>query len=191
MTAADEPEVVLSTARLALCRYRPADRAAHRALLDAPALARLLPVPAPLSDELHAAVFGQILGLDDADGLHLAIWRRDTGALVGSIGVHVDRRDRHGALSIGLAHAADRGLGLGSEAAVALVDHAFAHLGLRKVWFQHHGDNEVVHRAAARLGFVEVGRQRGHCQLDGVDGAWVDWVTMEVFADAWAARSRA
>ena len=185
MTAPDDLPVVLTTPRLWLARFRPADRAAHRALLDAPVLARLLPVPTPVSDEIHDAVFAQVLGLDDADGLHLAIWRRDGGGLVGSIGVHVDRRDRHGALSIGLAGAADRGHGLGPEAAIALVDHAFAALGLRKVWFNHHGDNEVVHRVAARLGFVEVGRQRAHCLLDG---AWVDWVTMEVFADAWAAR---
>lgn len=44
----------------------------------------------------------------------------------------------------------------------------------------HHGDNRAVRVAAERFGFVEVGRQRRHCRLDG---EWVDWVTMELFAD--------
>lgn len=175
----DDLDVVLETPRLHLARFREADRAAHRALLDTPSLARLLPVPTPISDELAAAVFAQILELPAEHGLHLAIWHRDARRLVGSIGVHVDARDRHGALSIGIGDEDLRRQGLGSEAARALVAHAFGALGLRKVWFHHHGDNAGVRRAAERLGFVEVGRQRAHCLLDGV---WVDWVTMERFA---------
>lgn len=173
-------DVVLETPRLLLARFRAADRAAHRALLDAPDLARLLPVPTPISDQLAAAVFDQILGLPAEAGLHLAIWRKDPRRLIGSIGIQVDARDRHGALSLGLAAAADRRQGLGPEAARALIAHGFTALGLRKVWFQHHGGNDPVHAGAVRLGFVEVGRQRRHCLLDG---AWVDWVTMERFAD--------
>lgn|SRR6185503_12745899 len=171
----------LETARLLLVRFRPEDRAAHRALLDAPALARLLPVPTPISDELAAAVFDQILALPP-EQLHLAIWRKEPRRLIGSIGVHVDARDRHGQLSLGIAEAADRGQGLGSEAARALIDHAFGALAVRKLWFNHHGDNQVVRAGAERFGFREVGRQRAHCL---VDGAFVDWVTMELFADQW------
>ena len=175
----DALDIVLETPRLWLARFRPEDREAHRAMLDAPSIARLLPVPAPISDEMAEAVFGQILGLPAEQGLHLAIWRRDGERLIGSIGVHVDARDRHGALAIGIAADDDRRQGLGSEAARALIEHAFADYGLRKVWFNHHGDNAGVRRAAERLGFVEVGRQREHCLLDGV---WVDWITMELRA---------
>lgn len=174
-------DVVLTTPRLWLARFRPEDRDAHRALLDAPALARLLPVPAPISDELAAAVFAQILSLPP-EQLHLAIWRKAPRTLIGTIGVHQDPRDRHGAMSIGLGGAADRGHGLGTEAARAVIGHAFTALDLRKLWFNHHGDNAAVRAAAERLGFREVGRQRAHCLLDG---AWVDWVTMELFAEAW------
>ncbi|MEZ4403383.1 MAG: GNAT family protein [Kofleriaceae bacterium] len=178
-----EIDVVLDTPRLALARFRPEDRLAHRALLDAPALARLLPVPPPLPDELAAAVFDQILGLPPTQ-LHLAIWRRERPALIGSVGIHVDERDRHGALSLGLADADDRGRGLGTEAARAVIGHGFGVMALRKLWFNHHGDNTAVRVAAERLGFREVGRQRAHTQLDG---AWVDWVTLELFADEWLA----
>jgi len=178
---ADDLDVVITTERLWLARFRPADQAAHRAMLDAPDIARLLPVPAPISDELAATVFAQVLTVPPEAGLHLAIWLQGPPArMIGSIGVHIDARDRHGALSIGLAEAGDRRHGYGSEAAAALIDHGFAHLGLRKVWFNHHGDNRAVRAAAERLGFVEVGRQRRHCL---VDGQWVDWVTMERFAD--------
>jgi RimJ/RimL family protein N-acetyltransferase len=169
----------IETTRLLLVPFRPEDRAAHRALLDAPALARLLPVPTPISDQLATMVFEQILALPP-DQLHLAIWRKEPRRLIGSIGVHVDARDRHGQLSLGIAEAADRGQGLGSEAARAVIDHAFRVMGLRKVWFNHHGDNQVVRAGAEELGFREVGRQRAHCL---VDGQWVDWVTMELFAD--------
>lgn len=172
---------MIETARLLLLRFRPEDRAAHRALLDAPALARLLPVPTPISDELAAAVFDQILALPP-EQLHLAIWRKQPRRLIGSIGVHVDARDRHGQLSLGIAEAADRGQGLGGEAARAVIDHAFGALNLRKLWFNHHGDNQVVRAGAERIGFREVGRQRAHCL---VDDQWVDWVTMELFAAEW------
>ncbi|MBP8805160.1 MAG: GNAT family N-acetyltransferase [Kofleriaceae bacterium] len=175
------PPAVIETPRLWLARFRPDDRAAHRALLDTPVLARLLPVPTPIADELADAVFEQILALPPEQP-HLAIWRKVEPALIGSVGVHVDPRDRHGALSIGIAPDGDRGRGLGTEAARALISHAFASLGLRKVWFNHHGDNVAVRTAAERLGFREVGRQRGHCLLEG---AWVDWVTMELFAEDW------
>lgn len=177
--------ISIDTPRLLLAPFRPEDRAAHRALLDAPALARLLPVSTPVSDELAAAVFDQILALPP-DQLHLAMWRKETGRLIGSIGVHVDARDRHGQLSLGIADAADRGHGLGSQAARAVIDHAFAAMGLRKLWFNHHGDNQVLRAGAERFGFREVGRQRAHCLIDG---QWVDWVTMELFADEWATGS--
>jgi len=181
----DPLAVVIETPRLILARFRPADRSAHRALLDAPALARLLPVPTPIPDELAGAVFDQILALP-LEQLHLAIWLRDPRKLIGSIGVHQDVRDRHGAMSLGLADAANRGRGLGSEAARAVIDYMFAVHGLRKLWFNHHGDNAVVGRGAERMGFREVGRQRAHCL---VDGQWVDWVTMELLAEDWPPRT--
>lgn len=174
--------MVVETPRLWLCRFRAADADLHRAMLAAPDLARLLPVPAPVPDELAAQVFQQILALPPEQGLHLALWRRERRALVGAIGVHLDARDRHGALTLAITDPADRRAGLGSEAARALITHAFDALGVRKVWFNHHGDNQAVRAAAERLGFVEVGRQRRHCLLDG---EWVDWVTMELFADQW------
>lgn len=182
MADPDELDVVLATPRLWLARFRPADAAVHRAMLASPDIARLLPVPAPIPDELAAQVFAQILALPAEDGLHLAIWRRDPRALIGSIGVHLDHRDRHGALTLGITDPADRRAGLGTEAARALIGHAFAALGVRKVWFQHHGPNQAVRAGAERLGFVEVGRQRAHVRYDG---AWVDWVTMERFAEGW------
>jgi hypothetical protein len=46
---------VIETPRLWLARFRPDDRAAHRALLDTPVLARLLPVPTPIADELSSS----------------------------------------------------------------------------------------------------------------------------------------
>lgn len=178
-------DAVLETPRLILARFRPQDRAAHRALLDAPALARLLPVPTPIAEELARSVFEQILALPP-EQLHLAIWSKQPRRLIGSIGVHEDGRDRHGAMSIGIALAGDRRQGLGSEAARAVIDHAFAVRRLRKLWFNHHGDNAAVRAAAERLGFREVGRQRAHCLLDG---GWVDWVTMELFAEEWLGSS--
>ena len=183
--SAPDLTVRLETPRLWLCDFRREDLDVYHAWLCSPDLARLLPVPAPIPRELAAEVLEQILTLPVEQGVHYAIWRRDTHEPIGSIGLgHRDLAGGHAGLSVGIAVPSARRQGLGTEATIAVLDHGFDGLGLRKVWLQHHGPNHAVHEAARRGGFVEVGRQRAHALLDG---AHVDWVTMELFADAYRA----
>jgi RimJ/RimL family protein N-acetyltransferase len=52
------------------------------------------------------------------------------------------------------------GRGYGREALRMLMDHAFRHLNIRKIWLRTTGNNERAIRSYKACGFVEEGRQR-------------------------------
>lgn len=78
------------------------------------------------------------------------------------------------------------GRGLATEAVRALVDAAFAHLGLHRVTADCTADNAASWRLMERLGM----RREGHhvrAELYA-DGVWRDGLTYAVLADEWPAR---
>ena len=83
-----------------------------------------------------------------AEALVLAVTRDDV--LIGIIGIE------HGELGYWLAEAA-WGKGYGTEAAGAVVDHAFTSLGHRELVASYHLGNTASRRILLGLGFVETG----------------------------------
>ncbi len=129
-------------------------------------------------------MFEQVLALPIEQGAQFAIWTKEPAQLIGGIGLGERAlADRHAGLSALIADEAHWGQGFATEAARAVVDYAFGELDLRKLWLNHHGFNKAARRVADKLGFVEVGRQRDHHE---VDGELTDWVTMELFAPSLA-----
>ncbi len=82
--------------------------------------------------------------------------RRDTGVLVGSMGLK-PRGDDTAELGYWLARAQWR-LGFATEAARALVDHAFTGLRLAQLTAAVAVENQASLRVLQKVGFVEVGR---------------------------------
>lgn len=82
--------------------------------------------------------------------------RRDTGALVGSIGLK-PRGDDTAELGYWLAHAQWRH-GFATEAARALVDQAFSGLGLARLTAAVAVENRASLRVLQKVGFTETGR---------------------------------
>jgi RimJ/RimL family protein N-acetyltransferase len=99
------------------------------------------------------------------------------GTLVGRAGLFgIDELSRNG--EIGLAFGPEhRGKGYGRDAVRVLVDFAFTHRNLRRVWLECLATNTAALRAYAAAGFVEEGRLREHAW---VKDTYVDMVRMAV-----------
>jgi RimJ/RimL family protein N-acetyltransferase len=107
-------------------------------------------IPYPYGPE-DAEAFFSYLRQKPRDSLVLAITRAD--ALIGIIGVE------EGELGYWLAEPHWR-QGYGSEAARAVVDHAFTALGLLEIDASYHLANAASRRILLGLGFVETGEGR-------------------------------
>lgn len=89
------------------------------------------------------------------------------GAVVGRCELHsVDQYSRRCEVGIALGRE-HRGKGYGQEAVRALVDYAFRHLNMNRVWLQVLAHDARAVAAYRRAGFVEEGRLRGHAWHDG------------------------
>lgn len=109
------------------------------------------------------------------------------GRLLGTCGLHrIDWRNRGAALRIVVSDAVDRGCGKGSDALRALLQHAFASLGLHRVELEVLVDNAAAVRCYERLGFVHEGSRKDARYLDG---AFVDLALMRMLAPEWAQAS--
>lgn len=136
--------MILETARLTLAPMRQADAPALFAILgdteamrfwDRPAIARLAVVEDMVAEQLDWMAQGRCR--------YWTVWR--DGDAIGSVDLSLIQG--RGA-ELGFLVRRDRwGLGYGSEAVAALLDHAFGALALQRVTARIHQDN----RAAARL----------------------------------------
>jgi diamine N-acetyltransferase len=107
--------------------------------------------------------------------------------LVGNCGLHrIDWRHRGAQLGIVIGDDACRGQGLGSDAVGALVNHAFANLGLHRIELEVLSDNEPARRCYVRLGFVDEGVRR---EARYIDGRFHDLVTMRILRHEWPTAS--
>lgn len=98
------------------------------------------------------------------------------GKLIGEIRLdNVDLHDRRASMAIGIFDPALLGKGLGSEAILLLLRHAFADLQLHRIGIRVIAYNQRAIRAYEKCGFVVEGRER---EAAFVNGAWHDDVMM-------------
>jgi RimJ/RimL family protein N-acetyltransferase len=103
------------------------------------------------------------------------------GRFVGHCGLHsFNPTARTCELGIGIGEKELWGQGLGREAVALLVDYAFTHRNLQKVWLRVHGVNARAIRAYQAAGFVEEGRLRRHVWSNG---AYDDLVFMGILRE--------
>ena len=99
-----------------------------------------------------------------------AITDRETGTLMGSIGLHPDRVKAEGEWELGFwIGKAFWGRGYVPEAAVAALRHAFSELGCTVIWCNHFDGNDQSRRVIEKCGFTrmpELDRQDSYA--DGV-----------------------
>jgi len=147
---------MITTERLVLRRPELRDASAIQTLAGAREVAfNTLTIPHPYPDgaaevwiEKHRA---------DA----FAITLRETGEVVGMIGVHVNAEHQHGEVGywIGVPY---QGRGYASEAARAVIDYAFSELKLNKVFAEHFARNPASGRVMQKAGMTYEGTLRQH-----------------------------
>lgn len=116
-----------------------------------------------------------------------AIREKDTGKIIGSIGMEPDRR-REGVNSREMGYSLAReawGNGYMTEAAKAVMDYAFEEFGLTVMGICTSPENKRSQRVIEKCGFQYEGRQRrGYRILDGTDR---DNLTYSILREEWEA----
>ena len=190
MASSPAPTAICETPRLRLRRVSADDAGAvFRLLSDERVVRHML---FPLFTPERAARFVARLQEPPAAGappqLVLALADRASGEVVGLCGLVLQPAREEGELWYLLDPAA-WGRGLVTEAARALVDHAFARLALHRVWASCLPENAASWRVLEKLGFRREGFLRQNLRIHG---EWRDSFLYAVLASEWsAAPSRA
>jgi ribosomal-protein-alanine N-acetyltransferase len=153
----------LQTERLTLRHYVLSDIPALMPLIGAREVAATtLRIPHPYT-ESDAQEFIVMTREDhsSANGLHLGIVLRETGALCGGVGLRIEPEHRHAELGywIGVPY---WGNGYATEAAAAVVKHGFEVIGLHRIFASHFADNTASAGVLKKIGMRREGRQRAH-----------------------------
>jgi RimJ/RimL family protein N-acetyltransferase len=132
--------------------------------------------PRVMSMEKMMAYYDDFIAKDDPNHISWAI--EADGKYIGHCNLHsVDHTARACELGIEIGDRAYWGQGYGREVIGLLLDYAFRHMNLHRVWLNTHSENERAIRCYKACGFVEEGRLRQHIW---VDGRYVDRVIMGV-----------
>ena len=129
---------VLATDRLLLRGFAPGDLADVHAMRSAPEVARFMDF-APESEEQARHWLDRMVAHGEArpaGGYNLAIVHRGSGRVIGWVGFGESSRYPAGSGEIGVGYMLDRshwGRGYATEVLRAVVAHAFASLGARRV----------------------------------------------------------
>lgn len=111
-----------------------------------------------------------------------------SGSLAGAAFLHsLSEADRKARFAIGMFDPRFLGRGLGAEATRLVLSHAFRDLGLHRVDLRVLEFNTTAIRSYKRAGFLEEGRERDSCWLEG---RWYDDVIMGVLEPEFRARMR-
>lgn len=117
--------------------------------------------------------------MHEEDTYMLGIHERDSKQHLGNIKLHnFNHISRTCELGIMIGEKAYWGKGIGSEACRMLIDFAFHHLKMRKVWLSVHSNNPGAIELYRKLGFQEEGKLVKHTLSQG---EYVDKVIMGIF----------
>ncbi len=181
-------QLPLSTARLTLRKFVPADVDAYAAYHTLPEVYRFLYADAPGGAALDEQ-FSQILAVpfaQDGDTLSLAVVRRDDNALIGEVLLKLASTAALQAEVGYIFHPAYAGKGYATEAVAAMIDLAFQHFGFHRVFARldaaNHGSVGVVERLGLR-------REAHLVQNDRFNGIWGDEYIYATLQSEWKARN--
>jgi len=160
----------LTTERLVLRGFRPDDAAAvQRVAGDRDVAATVLNVPHPYEDHMAEAwIASHALAIEQLREYPFAITLRDTGELIGSMGL-VDINFRHRRAEVGyLLGKSYWNRGYATEALRAVLRYAFEELDLNRVFAYHFECNPASGRVLQKAGFQREGCLRRHVERWGV-----------------------
>ena len=136
---------------------------------------------APTEEQTRAWIEG-ILARPPETGTTFAVELRDSGELVGNVNVMVDAANRQGEIGF-IFHPDHQGHGYATEAARALLDHAFERYGLHRVYGRLEPRNAASARVLEKLGM----RREAHLiENEWVKGEWQSEAVYALLAREWA-----
>jgi RimJ/RimL family protein N-acetyltransferase len=140
--------------------------------------------PTPQSFARLQAEYEQEASKGGRDGASFAI--EADGLMIGQCALFNINPHAHTAeLGITIGDKGYWGRGYGRECVSLLVDYAFRHRNLHKVWLHVHAANGRAIRAYAACGFVEEGRLRAHVWSNG---EYDDLLVMGLLCSEWQQR---
>ncbi len=158
------PEPPLRADGIVLRPPQPADAEGIRQACQDPDIQRwIAAVPSPYTaEDARVFVAWSQQGWRTGEDASFVICERESNALLGTIGLGLDRRE-HGIASIGywLAREA-RGRGIATEAVKLCSRWAFRELAIERLELYTEPGNEPSQRVAERAGFTREGIARGH-----------------------------
>ena len=180
----DAPPLPIRTERLVLRTARPEDLAAMLRYNSDADVVRYLPYgvldEASMAEKLTRLCANTAPQVTD-DVLTLVI--EHDGALVGDLMLRLKDGDPPSVAEIGwVSHPAHGGHGLVTEGARALVDLAFSHYGLHRVYAQLDPRNTASARLCERLGMTHEAHLR---QSFFAKGEWSDTVVYGLLREEW------
>jgi RimJ/RimL family protein N-acetyltransferase len=141
---------------------------------------------APTEEQTRAWIEG-ILARTPETGTALAVELRESGELVGHLTMSVDPEHRQGEIGF-IFEPAHQGRGYATEASRALLDHAFEHYGLHRVFGRLEPRNAASARVLEKLGM----RREAHLiENEWVKGEWQSEAVYALLAREWAAANAA
>lgn len=179
-----QPEWPITTPRLLIRPHRRDDLDDLLAFHSDPDVVRYTPWPVRDLEQTRAALeikLGQA-ELVPGQWLVLAIERRDSSTVVGEVLLKwASEPDRQGELGFAL-RADQHGQGLAREAAKAVLDLGFAHVGLHRITAICIAENLDSVRLLERLGMRLEGRLHHSVHFKG---AWADQLLYAITEDEW------
>ena len=176
---------MISGKKVRLRAFREDDLKNVLAWLNNPAVTRYLSSMRPWSVVEERGWLDRAMRNDDPTAVTYVIESAD-GEYAGSIGLmHIDGRNRRAEVGVVISRPEDWGRGMGSEAMILMLRHAFEEMNLHRVTLRVYTFNERAQRSYAKIGFVEEGRLREDTYRHG---AWHDTVLMGILADEFFAR---
>lgn len=143
--------------------------------------------PQPQALERLRAEFDQRVSSGGREGASFVI--ETDGRCIGQCALfNVNATAQTCELGITIGDKAYWGRGYGRESVTLLVDYAFRHHHMHKVWLRVHAANARARRAYAACGFQEEGQLRAHVWSDG---RYDDLVIMGLLAEEWQQRHTA
>lgn len=121
------------------------------------------------------------------DALGLVVERRDTGEMIGDVGLFwASAQHRQGEIAF-VFHPDQHGQGFAREASEAILRLGFENYGVRRIVGRCDARNTASSGLLTRLGM----RQEAHFhQNEFVKGEWCDELVFAILAEEWAAKSR-
>jgi RimJ/RimL family protein N-acetyltransferase len=164
---------------------RADDHAALHAMRSREDVVRWLYWDAPTEEQTRAWIKG-ILARPPETGTVFAVELRESSELIGNVNVVVDPDNRQGEIGF-IFHPAHQGHGYATEATRALLDHAFEHYRLHRVYGRLEPRNAASARVLEKLGM----RREAHLiENEYAKGEWQSERAFAVLYAEWARASR-